>query len=109
MHLSLLLSLGPQGSLVLGESAAHFAGEPRAEVEGKVFLVLVEKTQLRALVGVDDRQDTGDRLANVVAVFPLVSNSTPYSIVFRLFPTTRSDPGIFRFASVVLSEIPPVA
>lgn len=38
-----------------------------AEVERSVLLVLVEETELVALLGVDDGQDTGDGLADVVA------------------------------------------
>jgi hypothetical protein len=52
---------------VLGELAAQLTGELGAEVERHVLLVLVEQTQLGALVGVDDGEDTGDRLADVVA------------------------------------------
>jgi hypothetical protein len=64
---ALLLTLGGAGSLVLGETAADLTGELGAEVEGKVLLVLVEQTQLGALVGVDDGEDTSDRLANLAA------------------------------------------
>lgn len=53
---------------MLGESSANGAGLLGSEVEGKVFLVLVEDPQLSALVGVDDGEDTGDRLAKIVAV-----------------------------------------
>lgn len=52
---------------MLRESPAHGAGELGPEVERQVLLLLVEQTQLGALVGVDDGQDTGDRLAEVAA------------------------------------------
>jgi len=68
VDLALALALGGAGSLVLGELAAQLTGELGAEVERHVLLVLVEQTQLSALVGVDDGEDTGDRFANVVAV-----------------------------------------
>lgn len=68
VDLPLPLPLGDPRGLVLGHAATQGAGELRAEVEREVFLVLVEQTQLGALVGVDDGEDTGDRLADVAAV-----------------------------------------
>lgn len=65
---ALALAVGGAGSLVLGKTAADLAGLLDAEVEGQVLLVLVEQTQLGALVGVDDGQDAGDGLADIVAV-----------------------------------------
>ena len=65
---ALALALGGAGSLVLGETTAQLTGELGAEVEGQVLLVLVEQTQLSALVGVDDGQNAGDGLADIVAV-----------------------------------------
>jgi hypothetical protein len=65
---ALALAVGGAGSLVLGKTAADLAGLLGAEVEGQVLLVLVEQTQLGALVGVDDGQDAGDGLADIVAV-----------------------------------------
>lgn len=65
MDLALALLVGGPGSLVLGEAAAQVTGELGAEIEREVLLVLVEETQLSALVGVDDGEDTGDRLADV--------------------------------------------
>lgn len=80
MDLLLPLLLGDQRSLVLGESSANGAGLLGSEVEREVLLVLVEQTQLGALVGVDDGQDTGDRLAEVVAEKKIpLSVSFPYS------------------------------
>jgi hypothetical protein len=59
--------VGGLGTLVLGETAADLTGELGAEVEREVLLVLVEQTQLSALVGVDDGENTSDRLANLAA------------------------------------------
>lgn len=57
----------PRGVL-LGQLAADGTGLLRPQVQGKVGLVLVEETELRPLLQVDDGQDTGDRLAQVVAI-----------------------------------------
>ena len=67
MDLALALLLGDAGGLMLGETAAQLTGELGAEVEREVLLVLVEQTQLGALVGVDDGQDASDRLADIRA------------------------------------------
>jgi hypothetical protein len=73
--LPLLLLLGDAALLVLGEGAAQGAGLLGPQVEGQILLLLVEEAQLVALGRVDDGQDAGDGLADVVAVnpFPLVS------------------------------------
>lgn len=68
VDLALPLLLGDPGGLVLGETAAQLTGELGAKVEREVLLVLVEQTQLSALVGVDDGENTSDGLANVAAV-----------------------------------------
>lgn len=68
VNVLLALLLGDKRSLVLGESSANGAGLLWSEVEGKVLLVLVEETELGALIGLDDCQDTGDRLAEVMAL-----------------------------------------
>ncbi len=39
-----------------------------SEVEGEVLLVLVKQAELRALVGVDDCENLGDRLSEIVAI-----------------------------------------
>lgn len=57
---------------MLGESSADGASLLWSEVEGEVLLALVEEAELGALVGLDDGQDAGNRLAEVVAVeFPV--------------------------------------
>lgn len=53
---------------MLCEASSDGAGLLGSEVEGKVLLVLVEDTELRALVGVDDCEDTGDGFAEVVTI-----------------------------------------
>jgi hypothetical protein len=68
VHVLLALLLGDERSLVLGESSTDSTGVLWSEVKRKVLLVLVEEAELSALVGLDDGQDTGDRLANIVAV-----------------------------------------
>ena len=70
--LPLLLLLGDSAGVLLGHGAAQGAGLLRAEVEGQVLLFLVEETELVALGGVDDGQDAGDGLANVVAETPVL-------------------------------------
>jgi hypothetical protein len=64
---------------VLGESATDGAGGLWSEVERSVLLALVEEAELSALVGVDDGQDLGDGLANIVAV-------TSQSVLCSIFP-----------------------
>ena len=54
--------------VLLGETAADGTGLLWAEVEWHVLLVLVEQAKLGTLVGVDDGQDLGNGLADVVAV-----------------------------------------
>lgn len=68
MGVPLLLPLGLLVGLVLGQAAAESAGVLGPEVEREVLLVLVEQTELRALVEVDDGEDTSDGLADVLAV-----------------------------------------
>lgn len=72
VHVLLALLLGDERSLVLGESSTDGTGVLGSEVEREVLLVLVEEAELDALVGLDDGQDTGDRLANIVAVCPKI-------------------------------------
>lgn len=57
----------PRGVL-LRQAAADGAGLLGPEVKGQVLLALIEQAELGALLGVDDGEDTGDRLADIVAV-----------------------------------------
>ena len=68
VDLPLPLLLGLLVDLVLGHTAADGAGVLGPEVEREVLLVLVEQTELRALVEVDDGKGTSDGLADVLAV-----------------------------------------
>lgn len=68
VHRALLCLLQGLLTLVLGQPSANGTGLLCAKVERHVLLVLVEKTELGALVGVDDCENLGDRLADVVAV-----------------------------------------
>lgn len=65
---ALLGLLKSAGSVLLGKTATDGAGLLGAEVKREVLLVLVEETELSPLLGVDDGEDTSDRLAEVVAV-----------------------------------------
>lgn len=90
MDLLLLLLLGHLRRLVLVESPADGAGLLRAEVERNVLLALVEGAKLLALLGVDDREGTGDRLANVMAVRnPVRSNSNKYACAMIALESSR--------------------
>ena len=83
MGLLLLRLLGDERGLVGGEPSADGAGLLGSEVEGLVpaavlggaedtrwvgdaLLALVEETELRPLVGVDDGQDAGNGLADIM-------------------------------------------
>ena len=74
--LLLSLLLGDKVLLVLGHSPADGASLLGAEVERQVLLALVEDAELGALVGVDDGEDAGDRLADVVDLAQLRLGTT---------------------------------
>jgi hypothetical protein len=57
----------PRGVLG-GQAATDGAGLLGPEVKRQVLLVLVEEAELSTLLRVDDGKDTGDRLADVVAI-----------------------------------------
>ena len=63
---ALLRLLELPGGVLGGKTATDGTSLLGAEVEGHVLLVLVEQAELVSLLGVDDGQDTGDRLAEVV-------------------------------------------
>lgn len=60
-----LLQLLP--ALVLRQASSNGAGLLGSEVEREVLLALVEEAELRSLVGVDDCEDAGDRLSEIMA------------------------------------------
>jgi hypothetical protein len=55
-------------ALVLAQASSDGTGLLRSEVEGEVFLVLVEEAELCSLVGVDDCEDFGDGLSDIMAI-----------------------------------------
>ena len=74
---SLRLLLQSLAALVLSQASSDGTGFLCAEVEWKVFLALVEETELCSLVGVDDGKNLSDRLADVVTtlIHPLAFKS----------------------------------
>lgn len=68
MLLALLCLLQLSRGVLGGQAAADGTSLLGAEVEGKVLLVLVEQAHVVSLLGVDDGQDTGNGLANIVAI-----------------------------------------
>lgn len=54
--------------ILFGQTTTNGTGLLGAEVEWEVLLVLVEQTKLGTLVRVDDCEDLGDRLSDVVTV-----------------------------------------
>ena len=70
------LLLGDKVLLVLGHSPADGASLLGAEVERQVLLALVEDAELSALVGVDDGEDAGDRLADHTDLAQLGGSAT---------------------------------
>lgn len=82
--------------LVLGKTSADGAGLLWSEVEWSVLLVLVEETELGALVGVDDSEDLGDGLANIVAMKRISSASS-----YRLIRSTNARRNPLQFFLIV--------
>jgi hypothetical protein len=68
MHRPLRRLLQHPCLILLRQPSPNSPGLLRSEVEREVFLVLVEEAELCALVGVDDGEDLGNRLAEIVAV-----------------------------------------
>lgn len=66
---SLLLLLGDSAGILLAQSAADGAGLLGSQVEGEILLLLVEETELVALVRVDDGEGAGDGFAEIVSRF----------------------------------------
>lgn len=85
MRLPLLGLLQLARGVRLGQPPADGAGLLRSQVKRRVLLVLVEEAELRPLLGVDDGEDTGDGLADIVAgktvsaaLIPLISRLKTY-------------------------------
>lgn len=64
-------------ALVCGQASSDSTGLFWSEIEREVLLVLVEEAELRSLVGVNDCEDLGDGLSDIVAIdsFQLASSS----------------------------------
>jgi hypothetical protein len=101
VHNSLALLLQHTGCVLLGQTSSDGAGLLLSEVEGKVLLVLVEQTELSALVGVDDGQDLGDRLADIVAVRLLAMRPTSHFQLVRIVVHVRSGGRAIRIEAEV--------
>ncbi len=80
MSLSLLLLLRYDRSFLLAQPSADRASLLCPEIKGNVFLVLVEKTELCSLIGVDDCEDLGDRFAEIMAEATGVSTSSKHRL-----------------------------
>lgn len=101
VDLALALALGGPGSLELGETTAELTGELGAEVQRNVLLVLVEQTQLGALVGVDDGENASDRLANVGAADEKETKVSGRSLKISMFSTKKVNcDGFWNFCDV---------
>jgi len=55
-------------ALVLAQASSDGTGLLRSEVEREVFLILVEEAELCSLVGVDDCENLGNRLSDIMAI-----------------------------------------
>lgn len=86
VHLALLGLLQNPRRVLLGQAAADGTGLLGPEVEGQVLLVLVEEAELGPLLGVDDRENAGDRLAEVAAIR---SNKKEKRLSAHVFPASR--------------------
>lgn len=78
MHVLLVLALSNLLLLVLGELAAERASLLGTEVQGLVLLALVELTQARTLLEVDDREGTSNVLAHRVDAAELARAATSH-------------------------------
>lgn len=90
---------------MLGQPPPDSPGLLGAEVERQVFLALVEDAELLALSGVDDSQDTGDRLADIVAVTHILVVYVPPCSPFLVEYQSRSLKG-GMYILVSLEEAP---
>lgn len=104
MLLALLGLLQLPRGVLRGKTATDGTGLLGAEVERHVLLVLVEQAHVVALLGVDDGQDTGDRLAEIVAgteescvsfleflMFPAYSFCSPHPASCQKWMSIRLD------------------
>ena len=68
MCLALLRLLQSLGLLLGRQTTTDGTSLLGAQIQGQVLLVLIKKPELRSLLEVDNGEDAGDRLAQVVAV-----------------------------------------
>lgn len=73
VRLSLLLLLRHSSGILGRESSADGSSLLGSEVEWEVLLALVEDSELVSLVGVDDCEGSGDRLAQVMSASGLLA------------------------------------
>lgn len=71
-----------------GQTATDGTGLLGTEIKGLMLLALEEQAHVVSLLGVDDREDTSDRLAEVVAV---EINHSRISFVFHSSPVDLRD------------------
>lgn len=69
VHVALLRLVELGAGLSGGQASSDSASLLGAEIQRQVLLVLVEQAELGALLEVDDGEDAGDRLADVVAIW----------------------------------------
>ena len=63
----LFLLLRDSAGILLAQSPTDGTGLLSSQIQRKVFFVLVEKTQLSALLGIDDGENTGNGLSEIGA------------------------------------------
>lgn len=68
MRVLLPLLLRHPRSIMLRQASPNRPRLLRAQVQGQVFIILVEDTQLRALIGIYNGENASDGFAEVVAI-----------------------------------------
>lgn len=94
MDLTLSLLLADKGLLVLGHLASELPRLLRSQVERHVLLLLVEQAELLALCDIDDCEDAGDGLAEVVAEVRSQSSDTVESMRYSQFQNMARTPDL---------------
>lgn len=103
VSLALLGLLKSSGGVLGRKTAADGTSLLGAEVEGEVLLVLVEEAELSALLGVDDGQNAGNRLAEIVAIHP--SHMSAHLVLIRPFQLSRYFVSGVRGGSEVVGNV----
>ena len=68
MRVLLPLLLRHPRSIMLRQASPNRPRLLRAQVQGQIFIILVEDTQLRALIGIYNGENASDGFAEVVAI-----------------------------------------